>query len=162
MTSLRVGRLCVAPNHRPESLHGRDFGSTCGRAQPAAFHVDRSKIFARERLEKSPLINVKRVTDAIECTRFPPLPMKDEAELSQEPRLVQAADLIGQLGDPLYSRKANALFWEFEEIGMARRLISYLEIARFVQSPPDSGLLSGNRPSVNEQSPRICIFLNRA
>src|SRR5436190_9434283 len=62
------------------------------------YHVDRSKIFARERLEKSPQIDVKRVIDSIECTRFPPLPTKDDAELSQEPRLVQAADLIGQLG----------------------------------------------------------------
>ena len=35
-----------------------------------------------------------------------------------EPRLVQAADLIGQLGDPMYTRKANALYHEFEEIGM--------------------------------------------
>ena len=35
---------------------------------------------------------------------------------------MQAADLIGQLGDPLYSKKANALFWEFEEIGMNRQL----------------------------------------
>ena len=39
-----------------------------------------------------------------------------------EPILVQAADLIGQLGDPLYARKANALYYEFEEIGMNRQL----------------------------------------
>jgi hypothetical protein len=39
-----------------------------------------------------------------------------------EPRLVQAADLIGQLGDPMDSRKANALYFEFEEIGMNRQL----------------------------------------
>ena len=31
---------------------------------------------------------------------------------------MQAADLIGQLGDPLYARKANALYYEFEEIGI--------------------------------------------
>jgi hypothetical protein len=86
------------------------------------YHVDRSKIFAYERLSKSPLVDARRVADAIECTRFPPLPTKDTSELSKEPRLVQAADLIGQLGDPLYSRKANALFWEFEEIGMNRQL----------------------------------------
>jgi hypothetical protein len=35
---------------------------------------------------------------------------------------VQAADLIGQLGDPTYQRKANALFFEFEEIGLNRQL----------------------------------------
>nr|WP_283815862.1 HD domain-containing protein [Bradyrhizobium lablabi] len=87
-----------------------------------AYHVDRSKIFAYERLKTSPLVDARRVADAIECTRFPPSPTKDTSELSKEPRLVQAADLIGQLGDPLYSRKANALFWEFEEIGMNRQL----------------------------------------
>jgi hypothetical protein len=32
--------------------------------------------------------------------------------------LLRAADLIGQLGDPNYMRKANALFHEFEEIGL--------------------------------------------
>ena len=31
---------------------------------------------------------------------------------------MRAADLIGQLGDPNYMRKANALFNEFEEIGL--------------------------------------------
>ena len=42
-------------------------------------------------------------------------------ESSLEPRLVQAADLIGQLGDPLYPKKANALFYELEEIGSNRQ-----------------------------------------
>ena len=32
-----------------------------------------------------------------------------------------ASDLIGQLGDPLYPKKANALFAEFEEIGTNRQ-----------------------------------------
>jgi hypothetical protein len=31
-------------------------------------------------------------------------------------------DLIGQLGDPLYPRKLNALFHEFEEIGINKVL----------------------------------------
>jgi hypothetical protein len=35
---------------------------------------------------------------------------------------LRAADLIGQLGDPHYLRKANALFYEFEEIGLNRQL----------------------------------------
>src|SRR5205807_8916747 len=52
------------------------------------YHVDRSKIFAYERLAKSPLIDAQRVADAIECTRFPSLPTRDTAELSKEPRLV--------------------------------------------------------------------------
>ena len=36
--------------------------------------------------------------------------------------LLRAADLIGQLGDPHYLKKANALYCEFEEIGMNRQL----------------------------------------
>ena len=36
--------------------------------------------------------------------------------------LLRAADLIGQLGDPHYLRKANALFYEFEEIGLNKQL----------------------------------------
>ena len=35
---------------------------------------------------------------------------------------MRAADLIGQLGDPNYMRKANALFYEFEETGMNKTL----------------------------------------
>ncbi|MGA7023515.1 MAG: metal-dependent phosphohydrolase, partial [Pseudolabrys sp.] len=36
---------------------------------------------------------------------------------SEEGTLVRAANLIGQLGDPQYLRKANALYYEFEEVG---------------------------------------------
>lgn len=84
------------------------------------YHVDRSKLFAMERLGASPLVDAARIADAIEATRFPPA--QDRDSLTLEARLVQAADLIGQLGDPMYSRKANALFYEFEEIGMSRQL----------------------------------------
>ena len=86
----------------------------------SAYHVDRSKLFALERLAKSPNIDASRIAAAIEMTRFPALP--DRTNGAMEPKLVQAADLIGQLGDPMYSRKANALYTEFEEIGMNRQL----------------------------------------
>jgi hypothetical protein len=86
------------------------------------FHVDRSKLFAIERLEKTPYIDSARVAEAIEMTRFPVPERPRAASECLEPKLVQAADLIGQLGDPMYSRKANALFCEFEEIGMNRQL----------------------------------------
>jgi hypothetical protein len=85
------------------------------------YHVDRSKLFAFERLRNSPL-DASRIAAAIEMTRFPPRPDRTGANGSMEPKLVQAADLIGQLGDPMYSRKANALYAEFEEIGMNRQL----------------------------------------
>ena len=100
----------------------------------SAYHVDRSKLFVFERLEKSTNVDPARVAAAIEMTRFP-VP-EDRAEASGlEPRLVQAADLIGQLGDPLYSRKANALYWEFEEIGTNRQL-GYSSPADIVERYP--------------------------
>ena len=74
------------------------------------YHVERSKMFVMERLGGSPTIDAQRVARAIEFTRFPCCPEEE----NPEGRLVQAADLIGQLGDHLYPRKANALFHEFE------------------------------------------------
>jgi hypothetical protein len=88
----------------------------------APYHVDRSKLFVLERFGKSPTIDAARVASAIEFTRFPIRSEREAEAVGPEPRLVQAADLIGQLGDPLYPRKANALYWEFEEIGMNRQL----------------------------------------
>src|SRR5215212_6358687 len=70
------------------------------------YHVDRSKLFAFERLENSPAIDASRVAAAIEMTRFPAPLDRSNADESMEPKLVQATDLIGQLGDPMYSRKA--------------------------------------------------------
>jgi HD domain len=86
----------------------------------APYHVDRSKLFAAERLAKSP-IDVARVAAAIEMTRFPAQAAAVGGNDGIEPKLVQAADLIGQLGDPMYPRKANALYGEFEEVGMNRQ-----------------------------------------
>src|SRR5258708_38626302 len=68
-------------------------------------------------------------------TRFPAQMGRCSANGSIEPKLVQAADLIGQLGDPLYSRKANALYWEFEEIGTNRQL-GYSSPADIVERYP--------------------------
>jgi len=99
------------------------------------YHVERSKLFAMERLGNSPVMDAKRIVEAIECTRFPPPPERKTTETSI-PRLVQAADLIGQLGDPMYARKVNALFYEFEETGMNRQL-GYSSPADLVDKYPD-------------------------
>ena len=84
------------------------------------YHVDRSKLFVSNRLAKTELLDASRIARAIECTRFPSTDIGDGD--SEEGMLVRAADLIGQLGDPRYLRKANALFHEFEEIGMNKQL----------------------------------------
>jgi hypothetical protein len=101
----------------------------------APYHVERSKLFVFERLGTSPLVDATRVARAIEFTRFPRRSDENQGEVDVEPRLVQAADLIGQLGDPLYPKKANALYWEFDEIGSNRQL-GYLSPADLVDKYP--------------------------
>ena len=85
------------------------------------YHVDRSKLFVLDRMAKITSIDATRIANAIECTRFPPPHGADYSD-SEDGMLVRAADLIGQLGDPHYLRKANALYYEFEEIGMNKQL----------------------------------------
>ncbi len=86
-----------------------------------AHHVDRSKLFVLDRLAHMDYIDAPRVARAIEFTRFPSA-IDPEAQDAEEGSLVRAADLIGQLGDPHYLRKANALYYEFEEVGMNKQL----------------------------------------
>jgi len=104
-------------------------------ASLSAYHVDRSKLFALERLGTSPTIDAARIAEAIESTRFPAPIGHPNGAGDLEPRLVQAADLIGQLGDPLYPRKANALYYEFEEIGTNRQL-GYSSPADLIEKYP--------------------------
>jgi hypothetical protein len=88
----------------------------------APYHVDRSKICVRERFVFNPLIDPDRLARNIELTRFPVPDDDDHAETDSEAGFVRAADLIGQLGDPLYPRKLNALFHEFQELGVNQKL----------------------------------------
>jgi hypothetical protein len=83
------------------------------------YHVDRSKLFVLDRMHE---LDAERIARSIELTRFPVTAVNSFNELDEEGLLVRAADLIGQLGDPHYLRKANALFCEFEEIGMNKKL----------------------------------------
>ena len=84
-------------------------------------HVDRSKMFVMERLEGITQLDKHRVARAIEGTRFPALVASEQEKYDEEATLLRAADLIGQLGDPHYIRKANALYHEFEEAGLNRQ-----------------------------------------
>lgn len=90
----------------------------------APYHVDRSKLFVIERLDSADEVDAARIARAIEYTRFPYVPpLGEQDDLNEEEGLLlRAADLIGQLGDPNYMRKSNALFHEFEEIGLNKSL----------------------------------------
>ena len=82
-------------------------------------HVDRSKLYVMNRIEGMAGLDGQRIAHAIEGTRFPPL---EGQQFDEEASMVRAADFIGQLGDPNYIRKANALYHEFEEVGINRQL----------------------------------------
>jgi hypothetical protein len=86
------------------------------------FHVDRSKMFVMERFERIEVLDKQRIAQAVEGTRFPSNVPSEDEECHEEAALLRAADLIGQLGDPHYIRKANALYYEFEEAGLNRQL----------------------------------------
>ena len=83
------------------------------------YHVDRSQLFVRRRLPPIRGIDSERVARAIEGTRFP---AREGQDYDVDASILRAADFIGQLGDPNYLRKANALYYEFEEVGMNRQL----------------------------------------
>jgi hypothetical protein len=85
-------------------------------------HVDRSKLFILQRFKEIELIDPARIARAVEASRFPSSMPADVEKIDEEAGLLRAADLIGQLGDPHYIRKANALYHEFEEAGLNRQL----------------------------------------
>jgi hypothetical protein len=88
----------------------------------APYHVERSRLFVLDRLASAEEVDAARIARAIAFTKFPFSTSTDENEIDEEGALLRAADLIGQLGDPHYLRKANALFYEFEEIGLNKQL----------------------------------------
>jgi len=101
----------------------------------APYHVDRSKIFVRHRFKSVPGVDEERIARAIEMTRYPVPKDGQHDETGTEAGLVRAADLIGQLADPLYLRRLNALYYEFLETGMAERC-GYASPADMIEKYP--------------------------
>ena len=91
-------------------------------ASLAPYHVDRSKLFVFEHLDTAEEVDASRIARAIEYTRFPYPEASGDDLIEEEGLLLRAADLIGQLGDPNYLKKSNALFYEFQEIGLTKQL----------------------------------------
>ena len=86
------------------------------------YHIERGKLFVRERFAKNRIIDVDIVCANIEYTRFPVPADNERRGESEYPALLRASDLIGQLADPNYMRKGPALFMEFAETGMSDKL----------------------------------------
>ena len=106
----------------------------CTDASLNPFHVDRSQQFVAEFMQRrGPLprkdhlgnrldIDVARIQAYIDLTRFPVPDGWRYEQTGDYPGLTRAADLIGQLSDPLYLQKTTALFYEFEETGANQHL----------------------------------------
>jgi len=113
-TGVGDGMMTISPN-------GTDVALT-------PYHVDRSKLFVKERFGESLLQNITIQLDAdliasyIEMTRFPSPDVEMYKDTKGLGGLLRAADFIGQLGDPDYLRKVPALFYEFEEVGLNDKL----------------------------------------
>ncbi|MFO1036340.1 MAG: hypothetical protein U1E45_05815 [Geminicoccaceae bacterium] len=101
----------------------------------APYHIERGKLAVRARLGGQTNIDAERIARAIERTRFPVPEGADHAGTSDEAGLVRAADLIGQLADPLYLRRAVNLFHELNETGVAAKL-GYANPADLVDKYP--------------------------
>ncbi len=100
------------------------------------YHIERGKIFVRERFSEVSFIDHERVQQAIELTRFP-VPDDDDHQVTDtEAGLVRAADLIGQMADPQYLQKLSKLFQEFVETGAAKSL-GYETAADLADSYPN-------------------------
>ena len=91
-------------------------------AYMAPYHVTRSCLFVKERYATESLVEVGTLIHYIEMTRFP---VPDDAyyqRVGDVAGLVRAADLIGQMADPVYIQKLSKLYMEFLETGEAERL----------------------------------------
>lgn len=94
----------------------------CSDASLNPYHVDRGKLFIRERFHQHKLIDPDVICKNIELTRFPVPADDDHKDVRAFPGLVRAADLIGQLSDVRYLHKSVALYYEFEELGLNKVL----------------------------------------
>src|SRR5208283_3783664 len=77
----------------------------------APYHVERSKLFVLDRLAAAEELDCVQIAAAIEHTRFPFSSAPDDHDIDEWAALLRAADLVGQLGDPHYLRKSNALYY---------------------------------------------------
>ncbi len=83
-------------------------------------HLNRSKLFVSHWFASIPEIEVNRLLECIEMTRFPVPKEPFYQQTDTLAGLVRAADLIGQMGDISYRRKTAALHREIIEAAADR------------------------------------------
>ncbi len=113
----RDGRYVINTQNESVSLAP---GATDAALTP--YHVERGKIFVRERFGTNAAIDVETICANIEYTQFPVPEANGNDIESDYPVLLRAADLIGQMADPNYMRRISELFMEFQETGTNAKL----------------------------------------
>jgi hypothetical protein len=130
-----IGYVKGVCKHDMKDMFATGVGDALAQISPAGtdialapYHVDRSKLFVRERFgaillqDQTSQLNANLIGSYIEMTRFP----SPEGDMYIDTKglggLVRAADFIGQLGDPDYLRKIPALFYEFQELDINKSL----------------------------------------
>ncbi|MCG8366142.1 MAG: hypothetical protein MJA27_22755, partial [Pseudanabaenales cyanobacterium] len=86
------------------------------------YHVERSQLFVQENFGSYEVLDLNAIQRNIAFTQFPVPDQPAYQVTNHYPGLARAADLIGQLSDPCYLQKTVALFYEFEELGMNKKL----------------------------------------
>lgn len=86
------------------------------------YHVDRAKLYMRERYGMDSYYDVDVICANIERTRFPVPSEEDHMANDDLIGLLRAAYLIGRLADPHYFGKISGLFTEFRETGQAAKI----------------------------------------
>ena len=131
-----VSLLCHDIGYAPDLCQAdRDGVFACGKdgetfslpiaathASLAPHHVDRSMLYVAETFADHPLLDAQAIMANIERTRFPVPADAAHQVIDDTPGLLRAADLLGQVGEPRVARRYPALFYEFEETGVNRKL----------------------------------------
>jgi hypothetical protein len=118
----------ICPGDKPGKYITNEDGDTTELPKGATdaslthYHVERSKIFVRSRFRTVKQIDDHLICELIDRTKFPVPDSKEYQTTDDLPGLLRASDLIGQLADMTYAKKSSALFIEFEELGVAKKM----------------------------------------
>ena len=93
----------------------------CTDAFMTPYHVTRGAMYVEERFAGTDLVDISVVQGYIEATRFPVPRQIGMSQTDTFSAIVRAADLLGQMADPLYLKKLPRLFAEFLETGEVQR-----------------------------------------
>jgi len=83
------------------------------------YHIFRGRTFSKQFLEHYSFLKYEIVSEFVAGTTFP---IPENFSPGEYSHLVQAADLIGQMGDLYYTSKISALYDEFEENDATEKL----------------------------------------